>query len=381
MAADLPASYRHRLVVPDLPAPAEYLPLLEQIHENGWYSNFGPLAGQLESQLLAMVGASQESCVTCCSATAGLSAALLAIGRTDQVLLPAFTFPASLGAVRAVGMTPIVADVDAENWILGGNLLDRAPAETGARVVMLVAPFGIQRDWDAELAICRKWGAAVVIDNASGLGGPRPAKSLGENVFEIFSMHATKPFAVGEGGVIFAHRAHDAALRSAHNFALDSYAKPGGPAWGFNGKMSEFHAAIGIVQLTRIRDIIRRRQAFAAIYRDRLVHYPEVTCPQDMSCTPWQFFPVLLPSITAAEHFIETAAAAGVELRRYYRPSLPRWPGTRWFEACPVAEDLADRMCVLPIRALTAAPETNRIADLVLDALDRSLIKYRQPRN
>jgi dTDP-4-amino-4,6-dideoxygalactose transaminase len=376
MTTDLTGSYRHRLVVPDLPAPAEYLPLLEEIHENGWYSNFGPLVRRLEDQLLKTFGASEESCVTCCNATAGLSAALLATGRTGQVLLPAFTFPASLGAVRAAGMTAIVADVDAENWTLGGDLLDRALAETGASTVMLVAPFGIRKNWEAEFAICRKRNAAVVIDSASGLGGPRPAKGFGEEVFEVFSMHATKPFAVGEGGVIFAHCNHDAALRSALNFALDSYVKPEGPAWGFNGKMAEFHAAVGIAQLNRIGNLVDRRQAFAAIYRDRLARYPDVVCPQDMNCAPWQFFPVLLPSVTAAERFIEAAAVAGVEIRRYYRPSLSRWPETRCFEACLVAENLADRMCVLPVRAATAGPEFNQIADLVLGALDRALTKH-----
>jgi dTDP-4-amino-4,6-dideoxygalactose transaminase len=369
----LTGSYRHRLVVPDLPAPADYLPLLEEIRQNGWYSNFGPLVRRLESQLLSMAGAPEETCVTCCNATAGLSAALLATGCRDRVLLPAFTFPASLGAVRAAGMTAIVADVDAGNWTLSPDLLDRSLAETGASVVMLVAPFGMRSAWEAELAICRKRGVAVVIDNASGLGGPRPPKGLGEDVFEVFSMHATKPFAVGEGGAIFAHRSHDAALRSALNFALDSYVKPEGPAWGFNGKMSEFHAAVGIAQLKRYREIVRRRQAFAANYRDRLAHRVEIVCPQDINCAPWQFFPVLLPNVMAAERFIEIAAAAGVEIRRYYRPSLSRWPETRCFEACPVAEDLADRMCVLPVRAVTTGPETEQIADLVFDALDRAL--------
>jgi dTDP-4-amino-4,6-dideoxygalactose transaminase len=255
-------------------------------------------------------------------------------------------------------------------------MLDTALAETGASAVMLVAPFGIKRGWEAELAICRQRGVAVVIDNASGLGGPRPPNAFGEEVFEVFSMHATKPFAVGEGGAILAHRSHDAALRSALHFALSSHVEPGGPVWGFNGKMSEFHAAVGIAQLNRFRDIVSRRQAFAAIYRDRLAPYPEVVCPQDMNSAPWQFFPVLLPSVAAAERFVETTAAAGVEIRRYYRPSLSRWPETRCFETCPVAEDLADRMCVLPIRALDSGSEAEQIADLVLDALNRALTKH-----
>jgi dTDP-4-amino-4,6-dideoxygalactose transaminase len=157
------------LVEPDLPAPLEYLPLLEEIFENGWYSNFGPLVRRFENELLAAKGAPEETCVSCGNATAGLSAALLATRRNGPVLLPAFTFPASLGAMRAAGMTAIVVDVDAERWTLRGDLLDRALAETGANVVMLVAPFGMRRDLDYELAICRKRGAAVVVDSASGL--------------------------------------------------------------------------------------------------------------------------------------------------------------------------------------------------------------------
>jgi dTDP-4-amino-4,6-dideoxygalactose transaminase len=370
---DLTARYRHRSVVPDLPALSQYLPLLEEMAASGWYSNFGPLVRRLESGLQGTLGTAAETCVTCCNATAGLSAALLTTGRTDQVLLPAFTFAASLGAVRAAGMTPVVIDVDPQNWILGGDSLDRALKETGARLVMLVTPFGIQRNWERELAICRARGAAVVIDNASGLGCPRLAHCFTEEVFEVFSMHTTKPFAVGEGGAIFTHSSHDANLRSVLNFGLDSHSRLTGPCWGFNGKMSELHAAIGIAQLNRFRDIVSHRQAFAAVYRDRIAQYPEVVCPQDMHASPWQFFPTLLPSMVIAERFIEAAAAVGVEIRRYYRPSLSRWRSTRCFGACPVAEDLSNRMCVLPVRGCESPSEIAQIADLVLDALDKAL--------
>jgi dTDP-4-amino-4,6-dideoxygalactose transaminase len=157
------------------------------------------------------------------------------------------------------------------------------------------------------------------------------------------------------------------------NFALGSCDKPEGPAWGFNGKMSEFHAAVGLAQLAQFEEIVVRRRAFAAIYRERLARYPEVVCSQDMDRAPWQCFPVVLPSATAAERFIAAAAAAGVEIRRYYRPSLSRWPGVRCVEACPIAEDLAERMCVLPVRALPVSGASDEIVELVLGALERSL--------
>jgi dTDP-4-amino-4,6-dideoxygalactose transaminase len=332
----------------------------------------------LETGLLAAFGAPAEQCVACGSATAGLSAALIASGRTGGVLLPAFTFPASLGAARAAGMSPIVVDVDPDSWALEGERLDRALTETKAGAVMLVAPFGIRRGWDDELAICRAHGAAAIIDNASGLGVPRPRNECGPGVFEVFSMHATKPFAVGEGGVIFADRVHEGDLRSALSFALHSHGERHGPRWGFNGKMSELHAAVGIAQLRRIDGLVARRQAFVKIYHERLAQFPEIAFPQGIDRAPWQFCPVLLPSRLAAEAFINGAAAAGVEIRRYYRPSLSQWPETLRQGPCPVAEDLAERMCVLPVRALDPDPTAGheRLINLIIEALQRALIPH-----
>lgn len=353
-----------------MPAPATYVPLLDEIHANGIFSNFGPLARRLEAELERAFGAPQDCCVTSCNATAGLTAALLASGRSGDVLVPAFTFPATMSAVRAAGMRPIVVDVDPHTWAVGAETLDRALAATRAGAVILVCPFGIAGDREAELDVCRRRDVAVVIDNAAGLGGARPPAGYGEAVYEVFSMHATKPFAVGEGGAILAHRRHEAALRSASNFGLAGPAA--GPSWGVNAKMSEFHAAIGLAQLRRYGEAVRRRQDSARLYRAVLADFPEVSCPSDPTAAPWQFFPLVMPDAAQAEAFVAAAAALGLEIRRYYRPSLSRWPGIETFEACPVAEDLADRMCVLPLRGLTAHADNDEIAELASAALART---------
>ena len=362
-----------RLIEPDLPAPSEYASLLEGLQASGWYSNFGPLSRKFEATLSDMFGAADEVCVVCSSATSGLTAALLTAGATGVILIPAFTFPASLAAARAAGMDAIVVDVDCESWSLGGALLDKALMATGACAVMLVAPFGIGKSWDDELAICRMHGAIAIIDNASGLGGTRRCHVASTDVFEVFSMHATKPFAIGEGGAIFAHFTHEAALRSTLNFGLRAHDEPHGRARGINGKMSEFHAAIGLAQAARFEAAVKRRRALAALYNERLSRYPHIHCPKDLQSSPWQSFPVLMPSLAAAQLFIAAAAEAGVEARRYYRPSLSRWPGARTFASCSVAEDLADRMCVLPVRGLNSSLEAEELADIVLAAIDRAL--------
>lgn len=365
--------YRFPCVVPDLPAPCDYLSFLEEMHANRWYSNFGPLARRFERGLRDAFGAEGETCVTASSGTAGLSAALIATGRPGPVLVPAFTFPASLGAVRAAGLAPIIVDVDRNDWALRCERLEPALADTGATIVMIVAPFGLRPEIDAEIALCLRSGASVVIDNASGLGVPRAAKASRRNVFEVFSMHATKPFGVGEGGVVFAHRFHDAALREALAFALASHMSPEGPRWGFNGKMSELHAAVGLAQLARFAPALRRRQDFVAQYMDLLAKRGGLEFPSDADRAPWQFFPVLLPSATATERFVAAAAAEGVEIRRYYRPSLSRWPDAAIWGACDIAEDLADRMCVLPVRSNAEPDETEALISITSKALDLAL--------
>lgn len=343
------------------------------MHRRQWYSNFGPLARELEARLLDIFGGQDEICVTTCNATAGLSACLIATERPGPVLVPAFTFPASLGAVRAAGMTPIVVDVEKDSWALGRDRLEQALVETGATIVMLVAPFGLRYDFGAEIELCRRLGAAVVIDNAAGLGVPRSTIGFAEDVFEVFSMHATKPFGVGEGGAIFAHRSRDRALRAAINFALTSTSEPDGPRWGFNGKMSELHAAVGLAQADRYAGFIRERQAFVAKYIGRLSKFDGLTFPRQPHAAPWQVFPVLLPIASAVERFIEQAASEGVEIRRYYRPSLSLWPETTAWGACPTAEALADHMCVLPVRSRASGVEADDLINLVCETLMRAL--------
>jgi len=101
-----------------------------------------------------------------------------------------------------------------------------------------------------------------------------------------------------------------------------------------------------------------------------------VLCPQDISAAPWQVFPVLLPREEAAIRLVENAADAGVEIRRSYRPSLSRWPDTHCFANCPIAEDLSNRMCALPVRPLNSSPGASDLAKLVLQLADQTLSEF-----
>lgn len=374
MPGDMPlTSYKYRYLRSCLPPPEAWLPHMQQAYREQWFSNFGPLSRQLERELQASYGAKGGVCVLACSATAGLAACLIAQGIQGAVLLPAFTFPASLSAVLMAGCRPVIVDVDRETSIVSPARLDQALQATKARAAMVVSAFGLKQSFDEHIRICRKHGAVLLIDNAAGLGLRREDAEQAPDVTEVCSMHATKPFAVGEGGVIFAGTAREENLRSALNFALSTYSRAEGPSWGINGKMPEISAAIGLAQLRSFDLQLQARHRFIEGYLAILGRFSGLSYVSDLDRSTWQSFPVLLPREDQAERLIAGAADLGLEIRRYYRPSLSIWPGVELAHPCPIAEDLGNRMCCLPVYCDASPPEREEMVAIVEAAMRRAL--------
>jgi dTDP-4-amino-4,6-dideoxygalactose transaminase len=368
-----PSKYRFPVVRPAFPAPEEWVPYLQETYEQHWFSNFGPAVTRFEAALAERFGEPGDAFVTTSNATAALAACLIAEEITGPVLLPAFTFPASAGAIRMAGAEPVLVDVEATSWACDAKKLGRALDRTGAEAVMLVAPFGITTDFSAHVALCRSRGVTVVVDNAGGLGGgPRARRALRGSAYEIFSLHATKPFAAGEGGAIQTSADRVAALRSALNFGLPYDPEHRG-RWGINGKMPEFIAAIGMAVLDRYDDVLAFRQAQARRYMDIFARFPDIMFHRGLADTPWSMFPCLLPTPAAAEDFTAAAGRRGLELRRYFRPSLSQWGKIAKAGNCPVSEMLAERMVCLPVYSHATQEEIAEIHSIVETSLMRSL--------
>lgn len=360
-------------VVSDLPDPEEYFGWISQAHERNYFSNFGPICEQLSEEMIETFGLEEETCIPCANATAGLSAALIAANVSGPVLMPGFTFPATASAIMAAGLEPLVMDVKEGTWAIGAEVLDHVLAETGAKAVILVAPFGIWQDFSAHVDVCRQHGASVIIDNAAGLGVTRISLQRTPDVFEVFSLHATKPLGVGEGGLVFCHQSSATRVRSALNFALTTQNDACGPTWGFNGKLSELHAAVGLAQIRRRDRIIPQRQQFVAEYISLFDGMADFIAPQDPSCAPWQVYPIAMPNAQIADVAQAKAADLGVEFRRYYRPSLSKWRGLKTNGACPVSESLSSRMLALPVRSGTVATTAAGLIEKVQHAIMTAL--------
>jgi dTDP-4-amino-4,6-dideoxygalactose transaminase len=365
--------FRFPLIRPAVPEPEKWLPLLQRSYEYRWFSNFGPVAGQLEAELAEQFGEPGDEFVLTSSATAGLAACLIAQDITGPVLAPAFTFAATVSAIRMAGAVPVLVDVDPATWACDAEKLELALRKTGARAAILVAPFGITQDFTRHVAHCAAQGSAVIVDNAAGLGGgPRQRRQTRGDACEVYSLHATKPLAVGEGGAIQTDQARAPGLRSAINFGLPWQAGAP-PKWGINGKMPEVSAAIGLAALASYRDALSVRRAQAGRYVELLDRFDRIAMPRETADAPWQSFPCSLPDAAAADGFQEATARRGLQIGRYYRPSLADWGDTATLDGCPHARDLAQRMVCLPVYPTVGGGEIEEIHEIVRASLTETL--------
>ena len=261
------------------------------------------------------------------------------------------------------------------SWTIAPDTLDRALAETGARAVVLLRPFGLRTDLSEQARVAARHGALMVIDNAAGLGVTRDYPETNPAVFEAYSLHATKPFGIGEGGVVFAHRSTETALRRAFNFGLPIAAADEPPRWGINGKMSEFQAAVGLAVADEFPDQLVQRRRLAARYAALAASFPGVQYRARPEDGAWQFFPLLLPDARAADQFQAETLSRQMEIRRYYSPSLTHCTDARRFHECPVSEGLAARMCCLPIYPDASDREMDGMMSVVDAALRATLMR------
>lgn len=356
---------------PDLPAPHQWVPLLDTAYAAHRFSNHGPLALELEQRLAAHVA---RTVVLAANGTSAITAALLALGRQGAVILPSFTFPATLGAVLQAGLQPVLADVNPHTWELDVPTIAAAATDCGLPLaaVLGVRTFGLCRDWSAQQNWCDRHGVPLVLDSAAALGGTladgTPVGRQGR--METFSLHATKVFAVGEGGAIACEADEVPGLRRVMNFGLHDGQLQG---WGFNGKLSEFTAAVGLAQYAAFDAHLQARRAAASAYAELLrAEAPRWALAQTPGDPPWQAYPVLAPDAVSADRFEAAAAAAGIQVRRYYRPALHTVAsccGHHSAQSLPVSADLSVRMVCLPMYSRWRPGER----DALLDALRMAL--------
>jgi dTDP-4-amino-4,6-dideoxygalactose transaminase len=349
-----------RFQAPQLPPVAAVAAYFARAEEARWYSNRGPCHELLVERLEAYLGGVR--CVPVANATLGLMLGLRALvgaageGRRE-VLMPSFTFAATINAVLWAGLEPVFVDVEPRSWHLDPAALAEALEAHGGSVAAVLAcstfgtppPAAQRAAWEDA---ARAAGVPLLVDSAAGFGavGDDGEVLARQGDMEVFSFHATKPFAIGEGGVVtttddeLARRL----LRLA-NFGFDDGVVETDA--GLNAKLPEWSAATALAVLDGYDDVLDRRRARAEQMLDGLEPHGYQR-QAAAGAAAWQFVPVLAPSPAVRAAALESARRHEIEVRTYFSVPLHRMPA---FASVPRAgglrctDDLAARALSLPM--------------------------------
>ena len=349
---------------------------------NGWIVGGARLAA-FERRFAELCGAAEAVGVSSWTTGGFLVLHSLGVGQGDEVIVPSLTFIASVNVVRHAGATPVFADVDLATYNI--DPADVARKITGrTRAILPVDQVGLPCDIDAINEIAARYGISVIDDAACAFGSRnrnRPVGSLAE--VTIFSLHARKVVTTGEGGMIVTNdRTLAERLRRLRHqgMSLSDFARHNAsptmfeeyPEIGYNFRITDIQAAIGLAQLDRLNDLLARRRAVAECYQRALAGHSFLIPPHvPTELTPnWQSYQIALrPGGPLARNTVmERLHAMGIPTRRGVMASHLEPPYRDMGAVLPNSERLAATTLQLPMHpALTPAQQDRVIA--ALDAI------------
>ncbi len=260
----------------------EELALIDEVLKSGHMTE-GPKTMEFESKFAEYVGAKHGIATTSCTTAMELSLRVLGIGRGDEVIVPDFTYPATADVVRFVGATPVLVDVSPESYNVDAEHIKEAITPR-SKCVMPVSLFGNPIDIEPIEDLVEENDLYVVEDAACSAGARRGQRRTGSMVdLTCFSFHPRKIITTGEGGMVTTDSDELAELaRSIKKFGMTAGA--GGISTfaraGSNFKLSDVLGAIGVVQMSKIDEIISRRQELAGNYDELLDRVSGVVPPK-----------------------------------------------------------------------------------------------------
>lgn len=334
--------------------------------DRGWITA-GRFEAAFEQEFAAFCGT--RHAVACSSGSAALHLALAALdcGPGDEVIVPALTFAATGFAVLQTGAKPVVVDVDPETWCIDPAAVARAVSRRTVAVVP-VHLYGQPAEMTALRAIADDYELALVEDAAEAHGasyGGRRAGSLGD--LGCFSFYGNKILTTGEGGMV---TTDDGALADSLRRLRNSGMAPGKgydhPHLGFNYRMSDLAAAVGLAQLERIDEFLTKRENVVGCYSE---HLPQAATMQHVTIGGFAGWMVGVTVDRDANPVRRALLARRIETRSFF-PPLNTLPPLLDGTDCPVAEDLYRRGIVLPTHAALTEDDVRYVCDALAEALD-----------
>ncbi|MBR0670140.1 DegT/DnrJ/EryC1/StrS family aminotransferase [Neoroseomonas soli] len=339
-----------------------------EVIRSGWLTQ-GPRVARFEADFAALTGSPHACAVSNC--TVALHLALLGVGVRpgDEVITVSHTFIACANAIRYCGAEPVFIDIEPIGYTMDPALI-AAAVTPRTTAILCVHQIGMPCDMDAIMAVAREHDLPVVEDAACALGsemlhdGQWQPVGVPAGDVACFSLHPRKVVTVGDGGVLTTRNPElDARFRllRQHGMSIPDTVRHGSPqvifesydVEGFNYRLTDIQAAVGIEQLRRLPEIVRARRSLAAGYRERLEHQlPRVAPPiePNRARTNWQSYAVRLPDGADQRDVMQHMLDRGVATRRGIMCIHRERPyaGARRFPL-PASEAAQDRTILLPL--------------------------------
>jgi dTDP-4-amino-4,6-dideoxygalactose transaminase len=357
---------------PYLPPLEEFLPFLEQIWANKILTNGGPFHKQFETALCEYLGVEHVSLFA--NGTLALVTALQALRISGEVITTPYSFVATAHSLLWNGIKPVFVDIDPDTLALDPDKI-AAAITPHTTAILAVHCYGYPCDVEAIEKIADVYNLRVIYDAAHAFGiQTRGEPILGHGDLSVLSFHATKVFTTFEGGAIICR---DSKMKQRidylKNFGFADEVTVVAP--GINGKMSEFNAALGLLQLQHVDEAIERRKQIDQIYRRVLGSVAGIRCLAAREVVVRQnyaYFPILVEQQypMSREALARKLRQVGVYPRRYFYPLISEFPMYRGLpsanrENLPVATQTARNVLCLPIYPALADEDVYRIAECI----------------
>lgn len=326
-------------------------------------SNFGPFAQELEGLTTSRIGV---ECRVVVSGDIGLVIAIAALGLPEgsSVIVPSFTFNSTVNAVLWNRLRPVFVDIDPDTFHIDPHLVEDACSRSDAKLIIATHVFGAPADVDELELVASSAKARLLFDAAHAYGASHDGRAIGSfGDAEVFSLSGTKPVTSAEGGLISSQ--DDEFLEKvgylrAYGFRQDYNSR----FVGLNGKMSELHAALGLLTLSRVEDALVARSALVERYKNALGSLSGLTYQVvgNGDTSTYKDFALLFPDAPSRLRAQTALAEAQVQTKRYFLP-CHTMDAFRSFvdSALPVTQDVYERALCIPLFEDISDPQLSRV--------------------
>lgn len=337
-----------------------------EVLRSGWVTQ-GPRVAEFEREFSAYIGCDHSVAVSSCTTALHLALVASGIGSGDEVICPSLSFIATANSIAYVGATPVFCDIDLATYNLDPSALEGLITPR-TKAILVVHQIGLSAEMKGILVVAKKYGLAVIEDAACAIGSEYEGNLIGKplGTMACFSFHPRKILTTGEGGMITTNDANladklrklrqhamslsDVVRHNAKQVTAETYDEV-----GYNFRMTDMQAAMGVVQLDRLQSFLQRRRHLASRYDEALQPLPWLETPYVPSnCRHnYQSYMIRLVDASAAKRdlIMQRLLEKNISSRRAIMAIHRELPyrSEQWETALPKTNLVTDTALILPL--------------------------------